>query len=124
MRTRSLPAVLILILGASSACRKTGDASDTSSHDSPAGLTDSDFAGIRAADSAFAASANAGKVDGVLAVYTANAALLPPNSPPQKGHSAIRSFWGSFLDAYTVEHVKQNKASTSHSDIHGSYTVI
>jgi ketosteroid isomerase-like protein len=101
--TRSLLAVLILVLGASSACRKTGDASGTISHDSPAGLTDSDFAGIRAADSAFAASANAGKVDGVLAVYTANAALLPPNSPPQKGHSAIRSFWGSFLDAYTVQ---------------------
>ena len=103
MRTRSLPAtVLFLTLAASSACRKAGNAPDSPSHDSPAALTDRDFAGVRAADSAFAASANAGNVDGVVAVYAANAALLPPNLPPQKGHSAIRSFWGGFLDAYTV----------------------
>jgi ketosteroid isomerase-like protein len=38
----------------------------------------------------------------VIAVYANNAALLPPNLPPQKGRAAIKSFWGGFLSAYTV----------------------
>jgi uncharacterized protein (TIGR02246 family) len=48
------------------------------------------------------AAANAGDADGVAAAYAADAALLAPNLPPQKGHDAIKAFWGGFLDAYTV----------------------
>ena len=48
------------------------------------------------------AAANAGDADGIVAVYAEDAALLAPNLPPQKGHEAIKSFWGGFLDAYTV----------------------
>lgn len=66
-------------------------------------LTAADMAAIRAADSSFVAAANAGDVDALTAVYARDASLLPPNLPPQKGHTAIRSFWGGFLNAYTVK---------------------
>ncbi|HEY3011717.1 MAG TPA: DUF4440 domain-containing protein, partial [Gemmatimonadales bacterium] len=65
-------------------------------------LSTADLAGIRAADSVFVAAANEGNVDALTAVYAGDAALLPPNLPPQKGRNAIRSFWGGFLNAYTV----------------------
>ena len=68
----------------------------------PAELSGSDLAGIRRTDSAFVAAANAGDVDGVAAVYADDAALLPPNLPPQRGRTAIRGFWGGFLKAYTI----------------------
>ena len=103
MLTRLLAGAVLLSLTASSACKKAGNASGGESQGSPSALTESDLAGIRAADSAFAASANAGNVDGVVAVYAGSAALLPPNLPPQKGSAAIRSFWAGFLDAYTVQ---------------------
>jgi ketosteroid isomerase-like protein len=80
-------------------------------------LTEQDMAGIRSADSAFAAAANAGKVDGVVAVYATNAALLPPNLPPQKGHAAIRSFWGGFLDAYTVRFELESDTMEGRGDL-------
>jgi uncharacterized protein (TIGR02246 family) len=71
----------------------------------PAGakpLSSADQDGIRAADLAFAAAANAGNVDAVAAVYTDEATLLPPNQPPRKGREAIREFWGGMLGAYSV----------------------
>jgi ketosteroid isomerase-like protein len=103
VRTRLLTGAVLLSLTASYGCKKAGNASSGAGQDTPAALTESDLAGIRAADSAFAASANAGNVDGVVAVYATSAALLPPNLPPQKGRAAIRSFWAGFLDAYTVQ---------------------
>lgn len=69
----------------------------------PAGLTEADRAGIQAADSAFMAGANAGDADAIASVYAGNAMLLPPNSPPQRGQGAIRSFWDGFLKTYTVK---------------------
>jgi ketosteroid isomerase-like protein len=68
----------------------------------PSELSQADVAGIRRTDSAFVAAANAGDVNGVVAVYSADAALLPPNLPPQRGHNAIRGFWGGLLKAYTI----------------------
>jgi uncharacterized protein (TIGR02246 family) len=65
-------------------------------------LSPADQEGIRAADLAFAAAANAGNLDGVIAIYAEDATLLPPNLPPQKGRDAIRKFWGGLLGAYTV----------------------
>lgn len=67
-----------------------------------ASLSPADQEGIRAADMAFVAAANAGNLDGVVAVYAEDASLLPPNAPPQKGREAIRKFWGGVLGAYTV----------------------
>lgn len=65
-------------------------------------LSPADQEGIRAADLSFAAAANAGNLDGVIAVYADDASLLPPNLPPHKGRDAIRKFWGGFLGAYTA----------------------
>jgi len=65
-------------------------------------LSPEDLKAIRAADSAFAAAANAGNVDAVTAVYASDATLLPPNLPPQRGRDAVRSYWGGLLNAYSV----------------------
>ena len=61
------------------------------------------MAGIRSVDSGFTAAANAGDADGVVSAYADDAALLAPNLPPQKGHDAIKAFWGGLLDACTVK---------------------
>ena len=90
----------VMVLGISSACRPK-DAGD-GARAAATSLTPADQARIRSADSAFMAAANAGDADGIAAVYAEDAALLAPNLPPQKGHEAIKSFWGGFLDAYTV----------------------
>lgn len=96
----SLALLGLLVFGVSSACRPKDGASPNS--DAPVGISAADEAKIRAADSAFMAAANAGDVDGIVAVYAGDASLLAPNLPPQKGHDAIKAFWGGFLDAYTV----------------------
>ena len=96
------PVVLlgILAFGVSTACRPR-DAARTDSS-APAALSPADEAKIRSVDSAFVAAANAGDAEAVAAVYTADASLLAPNLPPQKGRNAIKAFWGGFLDAYNV----------------------
>lgn len=94
-------AAVLMVAGAASACRPGGARHDRAG-ESPAALSPSDQAGIRAADSAFAAAANEGNADGVAGVYANDAVLLPPNLPPQKGRQAIRTFWGGFLDVYTL----------------------
>ena len=90
-----------VVIGASSACRPK-DGGDRETAKAVASLSPADQAGIRSVDSAFTAAANAGDADGVAATYAAAAALLAPNLPAQKGHDAIKSFWGGLLDAYTV----------------------
>jgi uncharacterized protein (TIGR02246 family) len=91
----------ILMFGVSSACRpKAGASRDP---DVPGAISAADEAKIRSADSAFMAAANAGDVNGILAVYASDAALLAPNLPPQKGHDAIKAFWAGLLEAYTVK---------------------
>ena len=91
----------ILVIGASSACRPK-DGGDRETARAVASLSPADVAGIRSVDSVFTAAANAGDAEGVTAAYAAAAALLAPNLPPQKGHDAIKAFWGGLLDAYTV----------------------
>lgn len=54
-------------------------------------------ASIAAMDKTFVAAANAGDVDGVVAMYDANAVLMPPNFVAQRGIAAIRTYWGGFL---------------------------
>ncbi|HEX6433042.1 MAG TPA: DUF4440 domain-containing protein [Gemmatimonadales bacterium] len=89
----------VVLLGG---CR-AADSRPTGENAGPAPLTAADMAAIRAADSSFAVAANAGDVDALVAVYARDASLLAPNLPPQKGQTAIRSFWGGFLQAYTVK---------------------
>lgn len=83
-------------------CR-SADPKSSAEAAAPTELTEADRAAIRAADSSFAAAANAGDVDAVAAVYAREASLLAPNLPPQRGQTAIRAFWGGFLNAYTVK---------------------
>jgi len=121
---RFRPAVLlgILALGLSSACRpKEKPTMDSSA---PAALSAADEARIRSADSAFVAAANAGDADGVAAVYADDGALLAPNLPPQRGRNAIKSFWGGFLDAYTVRFEVVSDTIEGRGDLaynHGHY---
>jgi len=90
----------VMALGVSNACRPN-DAGD-GRQPAAASITPADEAQIRSADSAFAAAANAGDADAIVALYAEDATLLAPNLPPQKGRDAIKAFWGGFLEAYTV----------------------
>jgi uncharacterized protein (TIGR02246 family) len=91
----------LLVLGAGSACKPQGG-KDADVEASVPSLTAADQAGIRSADSAFMAAANAGDAEAIAEVYAEEGSLLAPNLPPQKGRDAVRAFWGGFLDAYTV----------------------
>jgi len=94
--------VLAVALAFGAGCKPAGKASDSAGDKTAAELSDADLDAIRAVDSSFAVAANAGNADSIAGVYATNAALLPPNMPPQKGRAAIRAFWGGFFQAYTV----------------------
>jgi uncharacterized protein (TIGR02246 family) len=93
--------LLLAGMWASTACGPADRANGGESGEATS-LSPADKATIRAADSAFAAAANAGNADDMAAVYASDAVLLAPNLPPQKGRNAIKGFWGGFLEAYTV----------------------
>jgi uncharacterized protein (TIGR02246 family) len=91
----------LVVLAAGSGCRPQGG-KDAAGRESVPSLSAADLAGIRSADSAFMAAANAGDADQIAEVYAEDGSVLAPNLPPQKGRDAVRAFWGGFLDAYTV----------------------
>lgn len=93
--------VLLVMLAAGVGCQPQGDKDEDAGASIPS-LSAADQAGIRSADSAFMAAANAGDADQIAEVYAQDGSLLAPNLPPQKGRDAVRAFWGGFLDAYTV----------------------
>jgi uncharacterized protein (TIGR02246 family) len=96
-------AVLVVTVGlALAGCKTGGKVTDSAGGNPAAELTQADLDAIRGVDSAFAAAANAGNADSIALLYANNAALLPPNLPPQKGRTAIRTFWGGFFKVYTV----------------------
>ncbi len=101
MKRRYRPADLLIAIGLSlsAACQPPEKPAGS---DAPAALTPADEAAIRRTDSAFVAAVNAADVDGVVKQYAADAALLPPNLPTQRGQQAVKAFWGGFLDVYTV----------------------
>lgn len=102
--SRSLIGLLIWgVVLTTGACRPPVRGSESADSGAARELSEADRAAIRAADSSFMAAANSGNLDGILAVYAADASLLPPNMPPQKGREAIRSFWGGLLKGYTVK---------------------
>jgi uncharacterized protein (TIGR02246 family) len=91
----------LVVLASGTACKpQAGKPADAG--ESVPSLSAADVAGIRSADSAFMAAANAGDADQVAEVYAEDGSVLAPNLPPQKGRDAVRAFWGGFLDAYTV----------------------
>lgn len=91
--------VATCIMGLLVACQP---ADKPSGDPTPPELSAADLTAIRAADSSFVAAINRGDVDALASVYAGTAALLPPNLPPQRGRTAIRSFWAGFLNAYSV----------------------
>lgn len=101
MLPRRLIFVVSIVLGASYACRPK-DRPVEEEATAVASISASDMAGIRTADSAFMAAANAGDAGKIAEVYAEDGVLLAPNLPPQKGRDAVKAFWGGFLDAYTV----------------------
>jgi ketosteroid isomerase-like protein len=73
--------------------------------------------GIRAADANFEQLANAGDGAGIAEqYYTADAVVLPPNSPPVKGTAAIAAFWTGFIAAMQPQNCK---LETTHVEASG-----
>ncbi len=101
VRLSSSVLIGMMVLGISTGCRANAR-KEASTREAAPSLTAADQAGIRAADSAFMAAANAGDAEKIAEVYTEDGSLLAPNLPPQKGRDAVKAFWGGFLDAYTV----------------------
>src|SRR6185369_8215301 len=56
-------------------------------------------ASIRRMEREFAAAANAGNVDGMMALYASNAVLMPPNAPELHGKAEIEKFWSGLVAA-------------------------
>ena len=56
-------------------------------------------AGIAASSTAFEATFNSGDAAGLAALYTADAALLPPDMAQIDGREGIQALWQSFMDA-------------------------
>ena len=54
---------------------------------------------IRRMDREFSDAANAGDVNGMMAIYGADALLLPPNAPQFSGRADIQKFWSGLLAA-------------------------
>jgi uncharacterized protein (TIGR02246 family) len=98
---RSFVLFCMVVLGAGTACKPQAGR-DADAREAVPSLSAADQAGIRSADSAFMAAANAGDADKIAEVYAEDGSVLAPNLPPQKGRDAVRAFWGGFLDAYTV----------------------
>lgn len=63
----------------------------------PAPLSDADRAAIQAFDSSFMVAANAGSVEGLTALYTDSATVMPPGMPASKGTEAIRQMWTGMM---------------------------
>jgi uncharacterized protein (TIGR02246 family) len=56
-------------------------------------------AAIRANDEAFAAAFNRKDAQGIAALYTEDAAILPPGAPRADGRDAIAAFWQAVIDS-------------------------
>ena len=54
---------------------------------------------VRRMSREFAEAANAGNVDGMMAIYANDAVLMPPNAPEFRGRTAIRQFWSGLAAA-------------------------
>lgn len=65
----------------------------------PLPLSESDRAAARSTDSAFAAAATAGQLDGIMAAYAPGAIVMPPGMGMAAGHAAVRELFGPMLAA-------------------------
>jgi len=58
-----------------------------------------DPSAIKAGAEAWQAALNAKNIDGLVALYTEDARLMPPNAEMTTGHEAIRAVFGGMIDA-------------------------
>ncbi len=83
-------------------------------------------AGIATSSTAFEATFNSGDAAGLAALYTADAALLPPDMAQIDGREGIQALWQSFMDAgisdIDVTTVELEVHGTSASEV-GTYTL-
>src|SRR6185369_16458657 len=61
----------------------------------------------------FEQAANAGDVNGMIAIYASDAVLMPPNAPEFRGRANIQQFWSGLLAA--KPQVKLNPAKIDQS---------
>jgi uncharacterized protein (TIGR02246 family) len=76
-------------------------------------------AAVEAANKRFIAAFNKGDAAAVAAMYTANARLLPPNSPMGEGRQAAQQFWQGAIGAG----LKMVSLETLHVESQGNLAV-
>lgn len=73
-------------------------------------------AGIAASSIVFETTFNSGDAAGLAAIYTADAALLPPDMAQIDGREGIQALWQSFMDAG----VSDIDVTTVELEVHGN----
>lgn len=58
---------------------------------------------IEQAAEAFRTAALAEDAEGIVAIYTSDAVLMPPNMPAQEGSAAIRTWMSDFFTQFTID---------------------
>ncbi|MDP2479190.1 MAG: DUF4440 domain-containing protein [Candidatus Palauibacterales bacterium] len=98
MRTRLALALLAAATATQLACAPTDQrtGSSQSAMASPA-PTAADTAAVEHGIAAFDSAMNAGDVDALAALYTADAVSIPPDVPAVTGTEAIKTLWTDFL---------------------------
>ena len=68
----------------------------------------------------------AGDVDGLVALYTADCRILPPNAPMDEGHDAVRAVFSGMIEAGLTGVIKTIEATVSGDIGHkvGTYTLM
>jgi ketosteroid isomerase-like protein len=58
-----------------------------------------DSSELAAMADAWETALNSGDVDAIVALYTEDCRIMPPNAPPAEGHAAVREIFGGMIDA-------------------------
>ena len=67
--------------------------------------TEADVAAIRALDEKWVATAEAGDIEGLVALYTDDAVRLPPDGPSYSGKAALEEVFRAGFEQVTIEFV-------------------
>ena len=65
--------------------------------------SEEDVAAIRAVIAEEVRAANAGDVEGFVAIFADNITVVPPNEPAVKGLAAVREWTQAFMEAVSIE---------------------
>ena len=105
--------VVLLTMGAA-ACGKSEDPTAVRS-------------AIEARNQEIGAAVARGDSGAIAALYTADAVLMPPNGPAQKGHDAIQALWKGFVES-GIKGLKltsiEVESHGAHADEEGMYEVL